>query len=378
MRKTNLDVGFVFAEDLGVNDFDSVALSDDAISATDSQVANTELMAIMADKNRENFVKQYPLAVAKAMVLPASQCTLGDLAIKLGNLGHNTKSKKFAKLDNPFSGINKSNALEAIKAIDVAKEVMWGRFGNTSSISALYKLNLLNWHWANGNSEFWKFGLKLKEHADAVTLLYDCKMAGNTKALSTFYSSFAKHLMMDAGFSSPNALQIRGIAAAFYAETRGDVSLFNSMANQNLDFISATTAYAYGLQQRLNSRLIGYHIWACQYLNSKGFDIFTVPAAILASPILSRYFESYYLSNDQYAKNLFEKYMKQTASGSMSSIKLSSGRVFRAPGYTANDYATGAALHFLQGIDPSGSAGADYGSNWKAKEKNRMFNNLNK
>lgn len=383
MRKSAEDIGYVFAVDNNVNDFDGIALNSDADISAEEGLAKAELSAIMAVSGRDTFVKKYPFNVAKAMILPASQCTLGDLLIKLKNLGHNTrnskgKPNKFAKMDNPLKDMSKENYKQKLEDINVTKEILWGRFGNIDSISALYKLNMLNWHWANGNSEYWKFDLKLKEHVDAVTLIYDLKRYGNKKALYTFYKSFAKHLLLDAGYSAPTDRQVLGIAAAFHAETRGDLALFNSMSNQNLEFVAQTTEYAYGIQQRLNSRIIGYHIWACQSMIRKGFDIFSVPAAILSSPILSREYEAYYLNKDQYAKNMLANYMRQTESTSIGFISLSDGRKFFDSAYGSADYATGAALHFLQGISPTLSPKDGYGTNWKAKDKTTMFNNLNK
>lgn len=383
MRKSAEDIGYVFAVDNDVNDFDSIALNSDADVSAEEGAAKAELSAIMAVSGMDAFVKQYPFDVAKAMILPASQCTLGDLLIKLKNLGHNTRGKKgkpnkFSKMNNPLEGMNKENYKQKLEGIDVTKEILWGRFGNTNSISALYKLNMLNWHWANGNSEYWKFGPELKEHVDAVTLIYDLKRYDNKKAMYTFYKSFAKHLLMDAGYNAPTDRQVSGIAAAFHAETRGDLALFNSMSNQNLDFVELTTAYAYGIQQRLNSRIIGYHIWVCQSMERKGFDIFSVPAAILSSPILSREYEAYYLKKDDYAKGMLAKYMQQTEPTSIRFISLSDGRRFSDSTYGSADYATGAALHFLQGIEPTPSSSDDHGKNWKARNKTKMFNNLNK
>lgn len=383
MRKSIEDKGYVFAVDNNVNDFDSIALNSEADVSAEEGAAKVELSAIMAVSGMNTFVKQYPLNVAKAMILPASQCTLGDLLIKLKNLGHNTRDSKgrpnkFSKMDNPLKDINKENYKQKLEDINGAKEILWGRFGNINSISALYKLNMLNWHWANGNSEYWNFGPELKEHVDAVTLIYDLKRYGNKKAIYTFYKSFAKHLLMDAGYSAPTDRQVSGIAAAFHAETRGDLVLFNSMTNQNLDFVTLTTEYAYGIQQRLNSRIIGYHFWVCQSMARKGFDIFSVPAAILSSPILSRQYEAYYLKEDQYAKGMLAKYMKQIEPASIGHIFLSDGSKFYDSTYKSDDYATGAALHFLQGISPKPSSNGDYGKNWMAKSKTKMFNDLNK
>lgn len=371
MRLSPESVGYLFDQDSAFMESADAGIVENALSSVDNSEASLLISNIMKDSPRASFVKQYPLATAKAMVLPASSCTLGHLLLKASGLAHNKKGA------HPLEGITKENFKEKIDSLDVFSTFLWNSFGNSKSISALYKLNMLNWHWANGNSAFWKFGGKLKEHNDAITLLFDMKQAGNTKGMYTFYKSYAKHLLQDAGFQSPSEIQQLGIAAAFYAETQGDVSLFNSMTNQNLDFIRATTDYAYGIQQRLNSRLIGYHIWLCKKLVKDGFDIFTVPAAVMASPIFSRYYEAEYMKSDDHMKSMIASYMRVTKGANLTSIVLSGGKRWSGSGYTSGAYATGAALHYIQGIVPSSSAANGYGSNWNAKAKFAKFNSLN-
>lgn len=332
-----------------------------------------DVTAFAGDSKKDAFIKMYPLGVAKTLVVPASQCTLGNLLIKVGALTANK-----SKIANPFKGLDQSGILSALSSVNPHDVFVWNAFGNQTSVSALYKLNMLNWHWANGNSEFWDFGPKLQKHADAVTLLYEYKKTNNSYGMWKFYNLFAAELLKGCGYPAPTDLQIQGVAGAFYAESRGDISLFNSMTDQNLAFIGATTQYAYGLQQRLNCRLLGYHVWASKYLMSQGHDIFKVPAAILSSPTLSRLYEAENVKNDDYMKKQIASYMSQTSKGNLTSIALNNGTTFSATGYNSYSYAVGLALNRFQGIAPDTKLSPSFGENWNAKAKYAMYNNLNK
>lgn len=341
------------------NDADNLGVARDVLFSTD---------VFDGSRARQQFLKQYSSSLVKEFFLSAENMTLGNLILKAHKLGCNMSKEEISKVGNILASIPSSAPAvqEWIKTVDLNSKFRDGWHGNHITLSTLFKLNGLNWHWKNGSSSEWdKHPIaEVESHLSATHSLFGASDAV-VRSILLNYSA----IMLYGKVKNTDDLIVHGLAGAFNGETSGgDFSLFNSMLNQNLSFRNPnTTEYAYGLQQRLNSRILYLLFFTAKRFANMNIDIFKVPFVVCSSPQISAECEHSYMNQDS-AKDCLPQYIAYAKQGYPLSLSLPQWMargmkrktwIFPAS-TTAKQRAVGAALIFVQGIRPNDAENFGY------------------
>lgn len=341
------------------NDADDLGMSRDTLFSTD---------VFDGSRARQQFLSQYSSLLVKEFFLSAENMTLGNLVLKAHRLGCNMSKNEISKVGNILASIpsSASDVQSWIKTVNINSKFRDGWHGNHMTLSTLFKLNGLNWHWKNGPSSEWdKHPIEeVEKHLSATHSLFGVSDDVVRNVLLNYSA-----IMLYGKVKNTEDLIVHGLAAAFNGETSGgDFSLFNSMLNQNLAFRNPnTTEYAYGLQQRLNSRILYLLFFTAQRFANLGIDIFKVPFVVCSSPQISAECEHAYMSQDSAQDSLpqYVAYAKQGYPLTLTLPKWMATKMKRKTwtfpaSSTAKQRAVGAALIFVQGIRPNDAVNFGY------------------